>query len=256
MRNNKIGMWACPRSRSTVTTRAFEQLEGCIVFNEPFWACHPTPDITPEMLNKGETNYRKVIAKLTADLPDVSNFSFQKLSTDLYSLDWGFDWLTEIKSFFLIRDPKDIIISYDKAMTADDGYKIKKITPSMIGINVLYEAFSRVKSLQTNPPLVVHSNDLVKNPHQTLKWLCGSLNLDFDVKMLTWSSRMGDSQIMETMGMFDTAWIDTLMRSTEFLPYENEVKEMPVAYNELLSNCMKYYEELLIHCHRFEYSEF
>lgn len=252
---NKIGMWACPRSRSTVTTRAFEQLEGCKVYNEPFWACHPTPDISEEMLNKGETDYRKVIEKLTGNLPDDCSFAFQKLSTDLYSLDWGFDWLSEIKNFFLIRHPKDIIISYDKAMMKDDNYKIKKITFSMIGMNVLYEAFLKVKSIEKKTPLVIHSNDLARKPHQTLKWLCAQLDINFDSKMLTWSSNMRDSQIIETMGMFNTTWIDRVMNSTEFLPYDNKVRDMPAAYDALLSDCMKYYEELLTHCHKFEYSE-
>nr|AYN62255.1 truncated SxtN [Heteroscytonema crispum UCFS10] len=39
MKTNKhIAMWACPRSRSTVISRAFENLDGCIVYDEPLFA--------------------------------------------------------------------------------------------------------------------------------------------------------------------------------------------------------------------------
>ena len=33
-------MWSCPRSRSTAIARAFEQLDDCIVFDEPFFGAY------------------------------------------------------------------------------------------------------------------------------------------------------------------------------------------------------------------------
>ncbi len=39
MKTNKhIALWTCPRSRSTLMTRAFEELEGCLIFDEPLYA--------------------------------------------------------------------------------------------------------------------------------------------------------------------------------------------------------------------------
>jgi hypothetical protein len=35
--NKHIAMWTCARSRSTLVTRAFQQLDGCVIFDEPFY---------------------------------------------------------------------------------------------------------------------------------------------------------------------------------------------------------------------------
>ena len=41
MSNNKhIAMWAIPRSRSTAITRAFEQLDKCVGYDEPLYGAY------------------------------------------------------------------------------------------------------------------------------------------------------------------------------------------------------------------------
>lgn len=81
-----IAMWSCPRSRSTVITRAFEQLPGSMIFDEPFFGSYlvhhgynnASARSTEEVAKFAETDYRKVIQKITGDLPDGVSFSFQK----------------------------------------------------------------------------------------------------------------------------------------------------------------------------------
>ena len=105
--NKHIGMWACPRSRSTVITRAFEQLDGCIVYDEPFlgpfrWRrkeCYHWEEVSKEFKDDMEKDHRTVIKKLTGDLPNGKSFSFQKLSTDEYLEEFETDWIPQPKIF-------------------------------------------------------------------------------------------------------------------------------------------------------------
>ena len=81
--NKHIAMWTCARSRSTLMTRAFQELDGCVVFDEPFYPPYLTTQGFDhphrlEIIERYETNYEKVISKITGNLPQGYSFSFQK----------------------------------------------------------------------------------------------------------------------------------------------------------------------------------
>ena len=71
--NKHIAMWFYPRSRSTAITRAFEQLDECVVYDEPFYSAYLAikgqdnyPPIQPEELSKyKDTDYNAIIKKIT-----------------------------------------------------------------------------------------------------------------------------------------------------------------------------------------------
>lgn len=118
MKTNKhIAMWACPRSRSTVITRGFENLDGCIVYDEPLFApsvfMKTYTNINSRTLeeenlkqllasNNFEPDIKKVIEKITGNLPDGKLFSFQKMITGDYRSEFGIDWVKKLTNFFLI----------------------------------------------------------------------------------------------------------------------------------------------------------
>lgn len=275
MKTNKhIAMWACPRSRSTVITRAFENLDGCIVYDEPLFAPNVfmttytssnSRTLEEENLkqlivqNNLETDLKKVIKELTGDLPDGKLFSFQKMITGDYRSEFGIDWAKKLTNFFLIRHPQDIIFSFDIA-ERKTGIT-EPFTQQNLGMKTLYEVFQQIEFITGQTPLVIHSDDIIKNPSSALKWLCKNLGLAFDEKMLTWKANLEDSNLKYTKLYANSAsgssepWFETLRSTQTFLPYEKKEKKLPERLIPLLDESIPYYEKLLQHCHIFEWSK-
>ncbi|WP_202225246.1 hypothetical protein [Okeania sp. KiyG1] len=81
-------MWACPRTRSSAITRAFEQIDDCMVYDEPLHHLsfvdqinyHDIIDFPSDYLSKYYNNsYSNIIEKLIGDLPEGKTFSFQNI---------------------------------------------------------------------------------------------------------------------------------------------------------------------------------
>jgi hypothetical protein len=259
--NKKIGMWACPRSRSTVITRAFEQLDGCIVYDEPFIGPHRTirseqfqwSETTDVSQNEMESDHRKVIEKLTGDLPEGKKFSFQKLSTDSYLPEFGMNWIPKLTNFILIHHPNDILISLRKALVRQKFHGTD-IDDELVGIKMLHQIFTELKSKAGETPIVISSDDVVKNPKLTLQWLCITLGLPFDEKMLTWEKGLKNS-VLYTSSMLTEAdtepWYQQIRDSVGFLPYKKREEHLPDDLKPMLEKSMPYYEELFQHRHVF-----
>ena len=261
MNNKHIGMWACPRSRSTVITRAFEQLDGCMVYDEPVigpyrWIRRENfrwEAATEIAQQKMETDYKKVIELLTGDLPEGKQFSFQKLSTDEYLPEFGTEWVQKLTNFFLIRHPKDILLSLHEALEKQNFHH-KKIDEELVGLKALHHVFIKLKDMTGKIPLVISSDDVVKDPHHTLKYLCAYLEVEFHENMLIWESGLKNSVLSQSSMLTNPEsepWYMTLRNSQSFLPYEKKDQELPIDLTQILEESMSYYNALLQHCHVF-----
>lgn len=272
--NKHIAMWACPRSRSTVTTRAFENLDGCVVYDEPLFA--PNVFATKHAVNNSrsleeenlkqlivqnnlETDLNKVIEKLTGNLPDGKHLSFQKMITGDYRAEFGIDWAKKLTNFFLIRHPKDIILSLDIA-ERKSGIT-EPFDQQTVGLKTLHEVFQKIKAITEQAPLVIHSDDIVKNPTAALQWLCEKLAIKFNDKMLTWKANLEGSNLLHTK-LYNNSelsssepFFKTLRSSETFIPYQKNKKALPDRLVPIFNESMPYYEKLLQHCHVFEWSE-
>lgn len=273
-KNKHIAMWACPRSRSSVTTRAFENLDGCVVHDEPLFA--PNVFMTTYTISNSrtleeenlkqliaqsniETDLKKVIEKITGNLPDGKSFSFQKMIAGDYRFEFGIDWAKKLTNFFLIRHPQDIILSFDIAQKRSGI--TEPITQQDIGMKTLYQVFQQIEAITGQTPLVIHSDDIIKNPPSALQWLCKNLEIAFDERMLTWKANLEDSDLLYRQLYANSAfsssesWFETLRSSQTFLPYEKKERNLPDRLRPLLDESIPYYEKLLQHCHIFEWSE-
>lgn len=246
MKSKHIAMWTCPRSRSTVVARAFEQLDGCVLFDEPLTGAYLVAtgkykeQEQQEALKYCETNYNKVIRKLTGKLPDWASFSFQKQMAMHALPEFGKDWLKSLNNFFLIRDPKEIILSLQKI----HGNK-KQITMEDIGYESLFYLFKDIEYLTKDKPLVVDSSDLVQNPKITLKFLCDEIGVQFSDKMLTWKSNSKKTKLLWTEDTSYYIWYSRVLDSTEFINSESQDKvDFPNELLPLVEKCMPFYEQL------------
>ncbi len=79
----RIAMWSGPRNISTAMMRAWGNRADTLIVDEPFYAYylhetgadHPGAD---EVISEGETDWRKVVRRLTGDIPGGKRIFYQK----------------------------------------------------------------------------------------------------------------------------------------------------------------------------------
>lgn len=257
MKSKHIAMWSCARSRTTAMTRAFEQLEGCVIFDTPFYGAYALSADNPvdrlfsqEVAAAWEKDYKKVISQMTGDLPEGASFSFQRHTTRTILPHFGREWLKSLNNFFLIRHPKEIILSFYKAMGGHD--MAEEFTAKDIAIDVLYCLFKDVESITGKTPIVIHSDDLAQNPAQVLAFLCDQFGLDFSEKMLSWEPKLNNSQIISSQlpsanEQWGKTFYKTIHNSSGFLPYKKTEEPLPDELRPILAACMPFYEKLFKH---------
>ncbi|NEO17438.1 MULTISPECIES: hypothetical protein [unclassified Moorena] len=244
MKNNKhIAMWSCPRSRSTAMPRAFEQLDECMVFDEPLFGAYlvkrglDQPCEEREVGQYLETNHEKVIQKITGSLPEGVSFSFQKHQSKHALPEFGRNWLKSLNNFFLIRNPKEIILSYHKL------YK-KKLTMDHIGIEYHYNLFREIELLIGKKAVVIDSIDIVNNTRKVLLFLCSEFQIKFSEKMLNWEVNPKASKLLQIeKSPYSRGWYSNVLGSRVFINKQQDL-DFPEELNPLLEACMPYYNKL------------
>jgi len=213
---------------------AFAQRADTQVSDEPFYANylqlsgveHPGRS---DVLAAQSTNRELVLKELLALNSPVL---FIKNMAHHYSSEMFAELLT-FKNILYIRNPRATIRSYAKVIESpsidDVGIlKIKKICDFLIDNN--------------HRPIIFDSDDLIINPEKSLKKLCYDLELDFDPKMLHWSSGKKDYD-----GVWAKYWYASIHASTGFVknPDANSEKiTLSPKLEELAQQCIPTYQYL------------
>lgn len=256
----QIAMWNCPRSRSTAITRAFEQLDGCTIFDTPFYGAYlqvagnESPEHSHPKVGTWQQDPAKIIAAMTEPLPE-GRYVFQRHISRTVLPAFGRSWLASLNNFFLIRHPRSIIASYRKVL---DRYgESRPVTVEDIGIDILADLFDHTRQLCGEEPLVLHSDDLAREPARVLQLLCQRLEIPFSERMLRWEPNLEGSALSGGLGDQDSkswseTWYTSIAQSSGFKPYEEEADvHLPVELEPILEQCMPYYEHLSAHRARF-----
>lgn len=236
MIEHRIAMWSGPRNISTALMRAWENRGDTAVVDEPLYAyyLHQTGLDHPgraEIIASGETNWHKVVALLTGPIPDNQPIFYQKHMTHHLLAAIDRHWLRQVTNIFLIRDPREVILSYAKTrptVTLDD-----------IGIRQQADIFAYVQQLTGQIPLVIDSSDFLHDPRGQLSALCALLDIPFTERMLAWpaGSRASD-------GIWAPYWYAAVQASTGFEPYRPRSEQLPVHLEPLAATCRPYYDIL------------
>jgi len=126
-----IYTWSGPRNLSTVLMRAFENREDTKVWDEPLYGYylnetkkdHP---MYKEIIETYEININKLIKKITSNTKGEKIF-YQKHMTHHVLSKTPVNWITKGTNVFLIRDPKDVILSYIQKNTLNNSNDIDVI---------------------------------------------------------------------------------------------------------------------------------
>jgi hypothetical protein len=232
----RIAMWSGPRNISTAMMRAWENRADTAVVDEPFYAfylsrtrkAHPG---AAEIIEAGETNWRKIVDGLCNDRPDAKSITYQKQMTHHLLPEIDRDWLTRLTNCFLIRDPAEVIVSYRK----------KNDEPALADLGFVQQAaiFEFVREQTGGIPPVIDARDVLQTPERILRLLCDAIGVSFDPAMLSWPTGL-----RTTDGVWAKHWYGEVALSTSFQPYRPTRAIVPDDLREIHDHCREIYERL------------
>ncbi len=229
-----INLISGPRNLSTALMYSFAQREDTTVLDEPFYGYYlknaPLENEHPsqkEVLQTMELNEEKVIE-------GINQLSLKKR---VFVKGMAHHFLTDSPEFILnwenvilIRHPKKLIASFSKVIH----------TPTLndIGIKKASELFLFLQK-KGKTPIVIDSDELLKNPEIYLKKLCDLLQIPFSVKMLRWKK----GGIPED-GIWAKHWYGNVHNSEGFAVQKSSSQPLPERLEPLLNKALPYYETL------------
>ena len=238
--NVRIAMWSGPRNISTAMMRSWGNRADTAVIDEPLYAYylertgkkHPGAS---EVIAHGETDWQKVAARLTKEpIPGAKPIFFQKQMTHHLLPEIDREWILDLTNCFLIRDPREVILSYIR----------KSADPDLqdLGFVQQTEIFEFVRKRTNSIPPVVDAKNVLQDPERTLRELCSAIGVEFDKTMLFWPPGL-----RETDGIWAKYWYDAVARSTSFEPYRPREGNIPDSLREIYETCEACYQTLYQH---------
>ena len=239
MKPLRLAMWSGPRNISTAMMRAWENRGDCAVVDEPLYAHylahtgrdHPGREA---VIAAGETDWHKVAAWLSGAVPDGKAIWYQKHMTHHLLPDIGREWLGRLTHVFLIRDPREVLLSYIKSRPS--------VTAEDIGVVQQLEIFEYVQRVCGVTPPVIDAGEFLKSPEAHLRALCGELGIPFTPRMLRWPSGPRASD-----GVWAPHWYDAVLRSTAFEPYRVRERRVPAECQGIVDAVMPAFDALFAH---------
>ena len=235
----RIAMWSGPRNISTAMMRSWGNRQDTFVIDEPFYPYylyatgknHPGAD---EAIATGETDWSKVVGRLTGPVPNGRRIFFQKQMTHHLLPGMDREWLVAVTNCFLIRDPREVIASYVK--------KREHAALEDLGFVQQMEIFDFVCARTNTVPAVVDARDVLENPELTLRLLCDAVGVEFRESMLSWAPG-----VRETDGIWAKYWYSEVARSTSFRPYRKRDHDVPERFGAIHERCRECYDRLYQH---------
>ncbi len=229
-------MWSGPRNISTALMRSFENRNDTFVSDEPFYAHflkqtgvdHPMRD---EVIKSGNPNWTTVSDYLTNTIPDGKSVWYQKhmAQHNLPGVDLG--WAEKVFNCFLIRDPKEVILSYTKKYAISSVYQL--------GLPQQFDLFTQLREKGEVAPIILDSTDILTNPESMLKKLCRTLGIPFTNKMLKWPKGRRKSD-----GVWGKHWYNAVEQSTSFQAYQKKNEKIPIEYTAIYEESTEFYLQL------------
>jgi hypothetical protein len=242
----RIAMWSGPRNISTAMMRSWGNRPDTVVIDEPFYAYylkttgkkHPGAD---DVIASGETDWRKAVKRLTGPIPKGKRILYQKQMTHHLLPQVDRQWLCAVTNCFLIRDPREVILSYIKKNPKPTLEDLGFVQQTEIFDFVAGTSRRDVRGRRSAPslPIIIDAKDVLENPERMLRLLCGAIGVEFDDVMLYWPPGLRD-----TDGIWAKYWYDEVARSTSFQPYRPKNEPVPERLREIHDRCRECYDRL------------
>jgi hypothetical protein len=235
----RIAMWSGPRNISTALMRAWENRPDAWVVDEPLYShyltqvtvAHPGVD---EVIAHHDSDWQRVVAGLIGPIPEGRRVYYQKHMAHHWLPHLRGEWVFALTNAFLIRHPAEMLTSLAVKM----GQPVLRDT----GLPQQVEIFREVRRRTGATPVVLDTEDVLKNPRGVLGQFCARVGVDFDERMLSWPAGR-----RATDGIWAKHWYDVVERSTGFEPYAPRPRQVAPELEPVLAECLPYYQELAEH---------
>jgi len=235
----RLAMWSGPRNISTALLRSFGNRGDTLVCDEPLYAhylaatgiVHPGREA---ILAHHERDWRAVAAWLTGPLPPGKSLFYQKHMAHHLLPEVGRDWLGELEHAFLIRDPREMLLSLSKVIAAP------RVEDT--GLPQQLELFETLAAGRATPPPVLDAKDVLGEPRAQLGALCDVLGLPFEEAMLSWPPGRRD-----TDGVWAEHWYASVETSTGFEAWSPRTGTLPPELEPVHAACREIYDRLWTH---------
>lgn len=225
-----------PRNLSTALMYAFASRTDTQVVDEPFYAHylrvsgadHPGRE---EILAAQPSDPALVQASLLQ--PDPRPYRFVKNMAH-HLVDMDLDFLDNLTHLFLIRDPRQLIASFQRV--------IPQPTAADLGLAHAWWLFERIRNGSGRSPAVLDSGDLLQDPPVMLQRVCAALDIPFQNEMLHWQP----GGIPED-GVWAPYWYAQVHQSTGFSPGISTPATVPPHCQEVYEEVLPYYRLLSEH---------
>ncbi|MSR57754.1 MAG: HAD family hydrolase [Planctomycetaceae bacterium] len=232
-------MWSGPRNISTAMMRAWGTRPDTFVCDEPFYAHYlkVTGKLHPgaaEVIAGHESDWHKVTAWLTGEIPLGRAVFYQKQMTHHFLPEIDRNWLGSVSNCFLIRHPQEVIASY---IAKNDDPSLEDV-----GFVQQVEIFDLVCRRTGSIPPVLDGRDVQNDPRRLLGLLCDSLGVAFDECMLQWPPGL-----RPTDGVWARHWYKEVESSTSFRPHKPKAEPVPDRLRDVYEKCLECYERMSAH---------
>lgn len=228
-----INLISGPRNVSTALMYSFAQRSDTIVVDEPFYGYYLklTRIIHPgrkRIMNSMSKDIKEVTSSILKQNHDNQIIFVKNMAHHHINIDEQF--LKSVKNVFLIRNPEELLVSFSKV--------IKDPTLYDIGLKKSWELYHQlIKSGEK--PVVIDSGELLKDPGRMLEKLCKSINISYDVNMLTWPNGARKED-----GVWSEYWYHNVHKSTGFIKSVPKQVEVPQELQAVCNEARAYYNEL------------
>ncbi|GAB5561900.1 MAG: branched chain amino acid aminotransferase [Synoicihabitans sp.] len=232
----RLAMWSGPRNISTAMMRAWENRPDTTVWDEPLYAYyltatgldHPMRD---EVIAGGLPAWPDVAARATGPIPKNATVFYQKHMTHHLLPEVGRNWLKALTHVFLIRDPREVLLSYSRSM--------ETVTLEGIGFPQQAAIYDWLIANGEPAPVVIDSGDFLHAPGAYLQRVCQHLGIEFTDAMLSWPAGRRDSD-----GAWAPHWYANVEASTGFAPWRERTGELPPELTEIERAARPFYDQL------------
>ena len=214
---------------------SFAQRNDTVVLDEPFYGNYLSQNPAIALQHP---SHQEILATMDCDRDSVID-TIETLATSQHVFIKGMahhyersepSYILDWNNIILIRHPRKLLTSFSKVITNP--------TIDDIGIKKASELFAYLKE-QGKTPLVIDSDELVKNPTSYLQKMCTALEISFSEAMLSW--RKGG---IPEDGVWAKHWYKNVHNSEGFAVQKTSNQEMPDYLQGVLEEALPFYNIL------------
>ncbi|XP_077217724.1 branched-chain-amino-acid aminotransferase-like protein 1 isoform X2 [Tasmannia lanceolata] len=211
-----IHSWSAPRSLSTSLMYSFAQVTGV---DRPY---------REELLSKMDSDVNQVVKDVIFG-PGVKRYRYCKHIANQHVPGLTNEVMKKGKHFILIRNPLDILPSFDKVIPTSF---------LELGLAGLVSIYSELCELGSPPP-VIDAAELQEDPEAVLHGLCEDLDIPFQKSMLKWEA---GPKLVD--GIWAPWWYKSVHKSTSFKSAAVYPSPFPSQLFDLLEQSLPFYNML------------